>query len=75
VTGEGLDELLVKVEELLTPPSIDLDVLVPFDRGDLVSLVHREGEVLSESHEATGTRIKARVPVRHARTLQEFAVA
>ena len=36
-------------------------MLVPFSRGDLVSRVHREGDVLTEEHTADGTRLNARV--------------
>lgn len=35
--------------------------MVPYTRGDLINLAHRHGEVLSESHEAAGTRLHARV--------------
>ncbi|MBI5157787.1 MAG: GTPase HflX, partial [Acidimicrobiia bacterium] len=52
----------------------DFDILVPFDRGDVVSLVHRVGEVLSESHEPEGTRIKGRVPARYAESVLAFRV-
>ena len=41
-------------------------VTIPFDRGDLVSLLHRVGEIISEEHGPDGTRLKARVPNRHA---------
>jgi GTP-binding protein HflX len=41
-------------------------VLIPFDRGDLVDLIHRIGDIVSESHEAAGTRVKARIPKRYA---------
>ena len=30
---------------------------VPYDRGDLVARVHRDGEVLEETHEEAGTRL------------------
>ncbi|MBI5157115.1 MAG: GTPase HflX, partial [Acidimicrobiia bacterium] len=67
--GTGLDELRERLETLLVLASVDFDILVPFDRGDVVSLVHRVGEVLSESHEPEGTRIKGRVPARYAESV------
>ncbi len=72
VTGAGLDELKERLETLLIVPNVDFEVLVPFDRGELVSLLHRVGEVLAESHEAGGTRIKGRVPARYADTVTKF---
>jgi len=72
--GAGLDELRERLETILILASVDFDILVPFDRGDLVSLVHRVGEVLSESHEPEGTRIKGRVPSRYAESVAGFRV-
>ena len=40
---------------------IEVDVVVPYDRGDLVAAAHEEGEVLSQEHLAEGTRLRARV--------------
>jgi len=70
--GTGLDELRERLELLLVKTSIDFDILVPFDRGEVVSLIHRVGEVLSESHEPEGTRIKGRVPARYASAVEGF---
>ncbi|MFH1103553.1 MAG: GTPase, partial [Actinomycetota bacterium] len=65
-TGLGIDGLLEAIETRLAPLWADLDVTIPFDRGDLVSLAHRVGEIISEEHGPEGTRLKARVPARHA---------
>ena len=46
---------------------------VPYDRGDLVARVHRDGEVLEEQHEEAGTRLTARVDGALAAALEEFA--
>ncbi len=73
-TGEGLDELLSRIEEAVTPASSDLELLIPFDRGDLVAHLHDVAEIVSESHEAEGTHLKARVPERYVAGLAEFAV-
>ncbi len=72
-TGAGLDDLRDRVESMLLLPSVDFDILVPFARGDVVSLVHRVGEIISESHEPGGTRIKGRMPQRHAEAVAGFA--
>jgi GTP-binding protein HflX len=60
-TGEGIDELLARLDERLPRPEIDVDVVVPYDRGDLVAAAHSDGEVLSEEHLPEGTRLRARV--------------
>ena len=74
VEGTGLGDLLALVDATLAPPTVDLEMLVPYDRGDVVARVHRIADVLSEAHEAEGTRIKARVPQDGADTLEPFAV-
>src|SRR4029453_11698853 len=73
-TGAGIDGLREQIAARLPPPDVDIDVLVPYDRGDLVARVHRDGEVLDEKHEESGTRLSARVDGALAGTLEEFAV-
>lgn len=74
VSGEGLPELLERLELALSPDLIDMDLLVPFDRGDVVAQIHDFAEVVSESHEANGTHLKARVPERYTAGLASFVV-
>ncbi|MGB3828065.1 MAG: GTPase HflX [Ornithinimicrobium sp.] len=60
-TGGGVPQVIEAVEEALPRPQILVEVLLPYDRGDLVSRVHTEGEILTEDHTADGTRIEAKV--------------
>lgn len=60
-SGEGIAELLSTIESELPRPSVDVDVVVPYDRGDLVARVHRDGDVLRREDGADGTRLVARV--------------
>jgi GTP-binding protein HflX len=71
-TGAGIDGLRELIAARLPHPDVDVDVLVPYGRGDLVARVHRDGEVLSESHEEAGTRLTARVDGALAAALEEF---
>jgi GTP-binding protein HflX len=72
-TGEGIDELRRLVAERLPHPDVDVEVLVPYDRGDLVARVHRDGEVLTETHGEGGTHLTARVDGALAATLAGYA--
>ena len=72
-TGQGIEQLGEIIAGRLPHPDVEVDVLVPYDRGDLVARVHRDGEVLSETHEASGTRLGARVDGALAAALEEFA--
>jgi GTP-binding protein HflX len=62
-TGEGIDGLRRRINELAAPADTAVDVGIPYDRGDLVSCVHADGQVQHTEHISDGTRIKARVPV------------
>jgi GTP-binding protein HflX len=73
-TGEGLDELRERVAALLPRPDVEVLALVPYDRGDLVSRAHTDGEVLSERHTETGTRLHANVAPGLAADLAPYLV-
>src|SRR5450631_4395777 len=62
-TGAGIDKLLAELEQLLPRKQREMTVSLPYDRGDLLSRAHREGEVLQVSHGANGTELTARVPL------------
>jgi GTP-binding protein HflX len=72
VTGEGVDALLSTIATRLPRPPVDLDVLLPYDRGDLVDRAHREGEVLTVEHLAEGTRVRLRAPSTLAHALAPY---
>ncbi|MER6576880.1 GTPase HflX [Nonomuraea sp. NPDC048881] len=60
-TGKGVPELMRLIEERLPRLDHEVHLLVPYDRGDLVSRAHKEGEVLSVEHVQDGTVLHARV--------------
>jgi len=72
-TGDGMDVLRDRLALALPRPEVAVEVLLPYDRGDLVARVHRDGEVLTEVHEATGTRLCARVGPELAAVLSNHA--
>jgi GTP-binding protein HflX len=73
-TGDGLDALLdtigVRLRTLV--PIVELDV--PYDRGDVLAALHRDGEVLVEVHGEGGTRVRARLPHLDVARFGEFVV-
>jgi GTP-binding protein HflX len=71
-TGDGLDRLRARMAEMIPPTDATVDVTIPYDRGDLVARVHADGRVDATEHTAEGTRIKARVPMALAASLDEF---
>ena len=61
-TGAGVGELLETAAARLRAliPIVELEV--PYDRGDIVAALHRDGDVLVEVHGEHGTRVRARLP-------------
>jgi GTP-binding protein HflX len=74
-TGLGLDELRLLIARELPRPSVAADVLLPYDRGDLVSRIHDDGELLEQEHQADGTRVRALVTPALAAELAPYAVS
>ena len=74
LTGDGLPELLAEIERVLPRPSAEVNVVLPYARGDLVARAHREGEVLRLEHTDAGTELTARVPPNLAYELDRFVV-
>ncbi len=72
-TGEGVAELLAAIDARLPHPEVEVIAMVPYDRGDLVALVHERGEVISAEHVAEGTRLRARVRPDLAARLEQYA--
>ena len=66
-TGEGIDELLERIAEVLPSPEVEVTLLVPYDRGEVISKLHVQGRVLSTDYREEGTLVKALVhPARLA---------
>ncbi|MBE6477044.1 MAG: GTPase HflX [Propionibacteriaceae bacterium] len=73
-TGEGVERLRAAIEARLPAPHERVDVLIPWDRGDLVDRVHRFGEIESDEYLENGTRLVARVHADLASELAGFAL-
>lgn len=73
-SGEGVDALLEVLGERLRALAQVLELAVPYERGDVIAALHRDGEVLVEVHEEGGTRVRARLPEAAASRYRAFAV-
>ena len=48
-----------RIAEMLPNPDVELTVVIPYDRGDLVSLLHDRGRIVETSYDEAGTRVHA----------------
>ena len=73
VTGEGIEDLLAAIGRRLRSSTRVVSLVVPFDRGDALAMAHREGEVLDESSDEHGWRLRVRLDEGSVGRLAEFA--
>jgi len=74
-TGEGIESLIASIESMLPDPRCQVDLVVPYSRGDLVSRAHEEGDVERQEYRDVGTHVVARVPADLAAELQAVNIA
>lgn len=74
-TGQGVAELKQRVDAALPRPSVEVYVLLPYARGDLLNAIHERGEFLTQEHTGDGTLVRALVHPELAGQLAPFAVA
>ncbi len=71
-TGQGLEALLARIEGVLQAALCPMSLLVPYSRGDLVSLLYEQGIVDQEKHGAEGTHIEAHVPKHLVHVMEPY---
>ncbi|KAJ9567597.1 hypothetical protein OSB04_003563 [Centaurea solstitialis] len=69
LNGSGLDEFCDAVQEKLKDTMVWVEALVPFDKGELLSTIHKVGMVERTEYTENGTLVRAHVPLRFARLL------
>ncbi len=74
-SGEGVEDLLRTVADRLRALTNVVELAVPYDRGDVLAAVHREGEVLVERSEDTEMRLRVRLDDAALGQFVEFVVA
>ena len=73
-TGESVELLLRTIGDRLRALAPVIELRVPYDRGDVLAALHREGEVLSEAHEPEAAVLRARFRAGGAGRFEEFVV-
>lgn len=71
LTGEGLAELLARVQSMLANRREVLELLVPYAKGGWVAWAHERGRVLAEEHREEGTYLKVELERGLAGQLQK----
>ena len=71
-TGEGIDELQQLIADTIPDPDVEITAVIPYDHGELVSLIHQHGQVIDTDYVESGTRIHARVSVEMSNRLEPY---
>ena len=74
LTGDGVERFLDVLSDRLRALDVVVELVVPYDRGDVLAAVHREGEVIVEAPEDTAVRLRARLDEAGASRFREFVV-
>ncbi|MDQ6907932.1 MAG: GTPase HflX [Chloroflexota bacterium] len=75
VTGQGMDELLARVESALTDTMAEVRVCIPYDHSALVERFHRSGRVASVEYSEQGITMQGLLPQRDAAKLAPYRIA
>ncbi len=74
-SGEGLEDLLIRLDDSLRRTPVLAELLVPYDHYDLVAQLHKLGCVQKEETLDEGVRVVARdIPPANMERLNEFAL-
>ncbi|MEO7147451.1 MAG: GTPase HflX [Terrimesophilobacter sp.] len=73
-TGDGMEELLARIDTLVPAPDIEVELLVPYDHGEIIASLHRHGTIVSTVYEESGTRVTALVTQQLEGTLRDYLV-
>ena len=71
-SGEGIDGLVDRISKIAASRDDYMNVVVPYDRGDLVALAHKRCHIISESYESDGTHMGLYSPADCAHQFAPF---
>lgn len=74
MTGDGVDELLLRIGDRLRALHRPVELFVPYRRADVVASLHRYGDVISETAHETGMTVRVRLPDRDVTRFADFVV-
>jgi GTP-binding protein HflX len=75
LTGEGIEALSERIGAALPRPPLQVRLLVPFDRPDVLPLLYRRGEVIKAEQAPEGTVVLARVSEAELPAVEPFLMA
>jgi len=72
LTGAGKEDLLQAIETQIKNLKTEIRALIPYSCGALLNLIHKNGEMIEETYEESGTCVNAHVPPEIAKKLEQM---
>jgi len=73
-TGQGIDLLLTRIEEVLNANLVPLRVRLPYQQSQLLALLHEHGHIRREEYGPQGTTVEGLIPARLSAQFRPFAL-
>ena len=74
-TGQGIADLVKRIEIAASSTDRALEVVVPYDQGRLVSIAHERCRIIVEDHTEAGTYLSMMVPASLEKTFSPYLKA
>ena len=71
-TGQGIGEMLAAIEKELFETYVELDVLIPYQEGQLISIFHEFGQVNELENLEKGTYVNGMIPRRLVHQFSDY---
>ncbi|VEU33571.1 unnamed protein product [Pseudo-nitzschia multistriata] len=75
LTGEGMEDFVVAVEESLNSLLAPIELVIPYNKGQELSIIHEQGVVETIDYRPEGTYVLGRAPPAVANRLQMYSMA
>jgi GTP-binding protein HflX len=75
LTGEGIDDFLATLGDRLRALTRLVELTIPYERGDVLASVHREGEVVTTTESDDGFVVTARLSEASLGRLADYVTA
>lgn len=74
LTGQGFEELKQDIEEYLLSRRNHVKLLIPYSNGDLINIIRKNGQIISEEYKNEGTEVEAYVEGKIMSKIETYIV-
>lgn len=74
ITGFGMDKLINEIIEIVKPNIMEADMLIPYEKGNIISYIHEKSDILNEEYTENGVKIRTKIDANLSFNLREYLV-